>query len=116
MAIFAPENVDRVEAALLEELEKVLTEGFTAEELVGARNGWLEGRQLGRAQDNSLAAGLSQNLYFGRTYQFDQELEDQVRSVTLDEVNQAIRDRLDLTRLTIVKAGDFANARAPVGF
>jgi len=116
VAIFAPENVDRVEAALLEELEKVLTEGFTAEELVGARNGWLEGRQLGRAQDNSLAAGLSQNLYFGRTYQFDQELEDQVRSVTLDEVNQAIRDRLDLTRLTIVKAGDFANTRAPVGF
>ncbi|MGB1658245.1 MAG: M16 family metallopeptidase, partial [Longimicrobiales bacterium] len=116
VAIFAPENVDRVEAALMEELEKVLSDGFTAEELEGARNGWLERRQLGRAQDNSLAAGLSQNLYFGRTFQFDQELEDHVRAVTLEDVNQAIRDRLDLSRLTIVKAGDFANKRTPIGW
>ena len=115
VAIFAPENVDRVEAALMEELEKVIADGFTADELEGARNGWLERRQLGRAQDNTLAAGLSQNLYFGRTFQFDQELEDQVRAVTLEDVNQAIRDRLDLSKLTIVKAGDFANTRNPIG-
>jgi zinc protease len=115
VAIFAPENVDKVETALLEELEKVLAEGFTAEELEGARSGWLEGRQLGRAQDRNLAGGLSQNLYFNRTFDFDQRLEDQVRSLTLDEVNQAIRDRLDLEKLTIVKAGDFANKRPTIG-
>ena len=107
--------MDRVEAALMEELEKVLADGFTAEEIEGARNGWLEGRQLNRAQDNSLAAGIGQNLYFGRTFQFDEELEDRVRSVTLEEVNQAIRDRLDLSKLTIVKAGDFANKRTTIG-
>jgi zinc protease len=115
VAIFAPENVDAVEAALIEELEKVLDGGFTQEELDGARQGWLEGRQLGRAQDRSLAGELSQNLYFDRTFHFDAELEDRVRGVTLEEVNQAIRDRLDLTKLTIVKAGDFANKRATIG-
>jgi zinc protease len=115
VAIFAPENVDRVESAMIEELEKVLADGFTTEELEGARQGWLEGRQLGRAQDGNLAGGLAQNLYFDRTFQFDAELEDRIRSVTLEEVNQAIRDRLDLTKLTVVKAGDFANKRVIIG-
>lgn len=115
VAIFAPENVDKVEAALIEELEKVLSDGFTQEELDGARQGWLEGRQLGRSQDGNLARGLSQNLYFDRTFQFDADLEERVRSATLEEVNQAIRDRLDLSKLTIVKAGDFANKRTTIG-
>jgi len=34
---------------------------------------------------------------------------------TLEEVNQAIRDRLDLSKLTIVKGGDFANKRTTIG-
>ena len=67
VAIFAPENVDKVEAALIEELEKVLADGFTQDELDAARQGWLEGRQLGRSQDGNLAGGISQNLYFGRS-------------------------------------------------
>jgi zinc protease len=115
VAIFAPENVDRVESILVEELEKVLTEGFTQVELDRARQGWMEGRRLGRAQDGNLAGGLSQNLYFDRTFAFDAELEERVRSLTVDEVNQAIRDRLDLSKLSIVKAGDFANKRVPIG-
>lgn len=115
VAIFAPENVDRVESALMEELEKVLADGFTAEEFEAARQGWLETRQLNRAQDGTVAGGIGQNIYFSRTYGFEQELEDRVRSLTLEEVNQAIRDRLDLSKLTIVKAGDFANKRVTIG-
>ncbi len=115
VAIFAPENVDRVEVALLEELQKVLDEGFTQEELDGARQGWLEGRQLNRAQDGSLAGAISQNLYFDRTFRFARETEDRVRELTLEEVNQAIRDRLDLSKLTIVKAGDLTAGRATIG-
>ena len=45
-------------------------DGVTAEELEGARQGWLEGRQLGRAQDPSLAGAIAQNLYFDRTFGF----------------------------------------------
>lgn len=115
VAIFAPENVDRVESAMIEELEKVLAEGFTQEEFERARQGWLESRQLSRAQDGGLAGAISQNLYFDRSFEFDQATEDRVRSLTLDEVNQAIRDRLDLEKLTIVKAGDFANKRPTIG-
>lgn len=115
VAIFAPENVDRVEAAMIEELEEVLADGFTDEEFAAARQGWLERRQLSRAQDGTVAGAIGQNLYFGRTFADEQALEDHVRSLTLDEVNQAVRDRLDLSKLTIVKAGDFANKRVTIG-
>ncbi len=115
VAIFAPENVDKVESALIEELQKVLDTGFSQEELDGARQGWLEGRQLSRSQDSALAGALAQNLYFDRTFDFAQALEDRVRSLSLEEVNQAIRDRLDLDKLTIVKGGDFANKRELIG-
>jgi len=115
VAIYAPENADRLEAAFREEIEKVLTEGFTQEELDAAKQGWLEGQQLARSQDSGLAGALSGDLYFNRTVLWDGELEDTVRSLTLDEVNQAVRNRLDLSKMTIVKAGDFAKSRVPIG-
>jgi zinc protease len=70
----------------------------------------LENRQLSRAQDSSLASALSQGLYFDRTLILDAELEDRVRALTLSEVNRVVRERLDRSRITIVKAGDFAGS------
>ncbi|MDH3422766.1 MAG: insulinase family protein, partial [Gemmatimonadota bacterium] len=107
-AIYAPENVDELESAFDDVIAGVLRDGFTEDELRTAKQGWLEGRQLGRAQDSSLAAALSQGLYFDRTLTFDAELEDRVRSMTLPEVNRVVRARLDPSKITIVKAGDFA--------
>ena len=115
IAIYAPENATAVQAAFAEEVEKVVTDGFTEEELVGARQGWLESQQLARAQDSQLAGALSQGLYFDRTFMFAADIEDRVRSLTLEEVNQAVRDRLDLSKMTIVTAGDFANRKPPIG-
>jgi zinc protease len=106
-AIYAPENVDALEAAFTDVIEGVVRDGFTEEELRTAKQGWLEGRQLGRAQDSSLAGQLSQGLYFDRTLVFEAELEDRVRAMTLAEVNRSARTYLDPSRMTIVKAGDF---------
>lgn len=115
VAIFAPENKERVESALLEELQKVLDEGFGQDEFERARQGWLESRRLARAQDGNLAGSLSQKLYFDRTFEYDAELEDRVRALTLEDVNRAVRQHLDLSKLSIVKAGDFAGTGPPVG-
>jgi len=114
-AIYAPENADKVEAAFREELQKVLSEGFTAEEMVTSKQGLLEGRQLGRAQDGSLSGQISSNLYFDRTFSFDAQLEEKIRLLTLDEVNAAVRRHLDVAKITIVKAGDFKGAKAKIG-
>ena len=113
-AIFAPENVEAVQTAFYEEIERALAEGFTQEELDAAKTGWLETQQLMRAQDSQLAGALGSLLYFDRTFMFDAEVEARVRGLTLEEVNQAIRDRLDVEKMTIVRAGDFAN-KPPIG-
>ncbi|HUF74974.1 MAG TPA: pitrilysin family protein [Longimicrobiales bacterium] len=109
-AIYAPENAEALETAFVEEVERALRDGFTEEELRTAKQGWLEGRQLSRAQDSSLASTLSQGLYFDRTLIHDAELEERVASLTLAEVNRAFRTWIDLSQMTWVKAGDFGGS------
>ena len=106
-AIYAPENAEALRTAFDEVVEGVLQGGFTEDELRTAKQGWLEGRQLGRAQDSTLAGSLSQGLYFDRDLTFDAELEDRVRATTLAEVNRVVGERLDRSKITIVRAGDF---------
>jgi zinc protease len=114
-AISAPENSEKVEAAFKEEIQKVLDDGFTEDELTTSKQGILESRQLGRAQDASLSGQISSNLYFDRTFQIDAALEERIRALTLEEVNAAVRRHLDLTKMTIVKAGDFTGAKNKIG-
>jgi len=106
-AIYAPENADALENAFVEEVERALRDGFTEDELQVAKQGWLEARQLSRVQDSSLAGALSQGLYFDRTMMVDDALENRVRELSASEVSRVFRERIDLSRMTFVKAGDF---------
>jgi zinc protease len=106
-AIYAPENAEAVEAAFVGEIERAVRDGFTEDELRAAKQGWLELRQISRAQDSSLAGALSQGLYFDRTLMHDAELEQRVAGLTLEEVNRAFRTWIDLSKMTFVKAGSF---------
>lgn len=113
-AIFAPENREKLEAVFREEIDKVLTDGFTSEELEAGIQGYLESANLRRAQDPQLAGTLNSNMYFGRTMAWQAEHEDAVRSLTLDQVNAAARRWIDLAKMTFVKAGDFAKTEGKV--
>jgi zinc protease len=114
-AIYAPENGDKLVADFNEEIQKVLDSGFTADEVDAAKTGWLQSQQLARAQDASLAGQISSNLYFDRTFKHDADLESKVKSLTPAQINAAVRRYLDLSKITIVKAGDFAKAKAKIG-
>ncbi len=109
-AIYAPENRDKVEAAFLEEVHRILDEGFTEEEVTAGIQGYLQNASLRRAQDPGLAAMLSNNLYFGRTMAWQAEQEDAIRSLTTEQINAAVRRWIDPAKMTFVKAGDFAKA------
>jgi zinc protease len=107
-AIYAPQNVEKLEAAFKEEIARMIKDGFTAEEVEAAKSGYLQSRQVGRAQDNELAGRLNQYLFFGRTLQWDADLDAKLKALTPEEINAAMRRHMDPTRITIVKAGDFA--------
>ena len=107
-AISAPENSAKVQMAFKEEINKVVKDGFTQEELDSARNGWLQSRNVTRSQDNRLTGQLSNNLRLDRTMQWTKTLEEKISNLTLDQVNKAMKKHIDHSKMVYVKAGDFA--------
>ena len=107
-AIYAPQNAAKLEAACKEELERALKDAFTADEVKAAKSGWLQSRQVSRSQDPELAAKLSQYLFLNRTLARDAELEKKVEALTPEQIVAAMRRHIDLAKLSIFKAGDFA--------
>jgi zinc protease len=105
-AIAAPQNVNRVEQEVREELERVLRDGFTDEEVQQAKQGYRQERVLGRSEDGALAAGWVGNLDLDRTYEFSRQFEAHVDSVTAEQLLSVVRKYLDLSKMTVVVAGD----------
>ena len=108
--IAAPQNVPRVEAAFNEEVARILKDGVTAEELEKAKKTWLDQRMLQRADESQLAGVLESVERWGRTMQWDEQLEAKVAALTPEEVDAALKKHLDPSVLSIVKGGDFKKA------
>jgi zinc protease len=111
-AIYAPENVDKLEAAFKDELQKVITTGFTAQEVEEAKKGLMLTRQRLRASDNSLANGLANYLFYNRTYAWDDDFDKKIQALTPEQVNAAMKKYMTIDKISIFKAGDFAKKKA----
>ena len=110
-AIYAPQNLARLLQGFREELAATRANGFTAEQVADAKKGLLLQRRLLRAQDNTLAANLAQELELDRTMAFDARIDAAIEAVTVDQANAAFRKYVDPSRLAIFYAGDFAKAK-----
>jgi zinc protease len=108
-AIYNPENVNRLEAAFREELDRMLKEGFTAEEVDKAKQGWLQQQLQNRSSDGFLVGLFSSQALTGRTMSYNSQFEKWVADLTPNDVNVAMRKYIDQSKITIVKAGDFKN-------
>lgn len=106
-AIYAPENRDKVQAAFKEEIEKMVMDGFTQEEIDAAKSGWLQSQEVTRSQDASLAGKLGDNLRLDRTMAWDKNFEDKVNKLTMSDINKAMAKHIKLDKMVYVKAGDF---------
>ncbi|CAN5857459.1 pitrilysin family protein [soil metagenome] len=109
MAIYNPQNVDRLTSALHEEVTKALTTGFTAAEVQAAKPSLLQQREQSRANDPELVNTLITRKFAGRTMAYDTKFEAAINALTPEQVNAAVKKYLDPTKLTIVRAGDFKN-------
>ncbi|MBC7931403.1 MAG: insulinase family protein, partial [Rubrivivax sp.] len=109
-AIYAPQNVVKLEAAYKEEIARALNEGFTADEVAKGKSGYLQTRQINRAQDNVLAGTLANYLFLDRTFKWDEEFERKISALTPEQIQAAMRRHIDPLKITIIKAGDFAKA------
>ncbi len=109
-AILNPQNAERLEKSFREELDKMRTEGFTADEIKAAKSGFLQSRQVSRAQDAGLAGTLNNYLFLNRTMAFDADLDKKIEALTPEQINAAVKKYIDPAKIVTVKAGDFAKA------
>ncbi len=110
-AIAAPQNLAKLDAAVREELARVLKDGFTAAELGGAKSGLMQQRIQTRADDGALAAGWTSYLFRDRTYEWSKQFEDKLLAVTLPQLNVAFRKAIDPAKMSVVLAGDQEKAK-----
>lgn len=108
-AIFAPQNRNKVEAAVREEIDRVLKDGYTDAEVAAGKNGVLEARKLARTQDRSLLGRLGYYLFIDRTFAWDIDFESKIAALTPAQIREALRRHLDPARLSLRMAGDFKN-------
>jgi zinc protease len=106
-AIFAPENRERLAVALADELTRAVRDGFTETEVAEAKSGLLKRRQLARTQDASLAAGLVQQAWLSRTFEYAARIDAAIAALSVADVNAAFRKYVQPEAFAYVYAGDF---------
>jgi zinc protease len=106
-AICNPGNIDKVDQAIAEELEKLQKSGITAEELAPGVKAYLERRKVQRASDDNLASSLVDGLFDGRTFAYHADLDKKIEALTPEDVGAAFRKYIAAKKLVIVRAGDF---------
>ena len=106
-AIYAPQNRNKVDAAMREEVQRLLSEPVPTEEFDTARKALLLARQVARNQDSAIASRLNGYLSIDRTMAWDAALEQQIAALTPQQVQAALQRHLRLDQLSIITAGDF---------
>ncbi len=106
-AFLNPTKRQEVENAVKDEIQKVIKEGFTAEELKTNIASWKTGRATNLGNDGTLL-GLS-NTYLLNNISFDEftTLEQKVEKLSLKEVNDVAKKYFDLNKLTSIYTGTF---------
>ena len=106
-AIFAPQNRAKVEGAFGEEVARALKDGFTAQELSEGQASLLNFRRLSRAQDAGVVQALANNLYLDRTFALSARVDAAIGTLTLEQVNAALRKYVTPNNFVSAYAGDF---------
>jgi zinc protease len=106
-AITNPDNIDAVEKAAMEELNRFIETGPTEKELEDAKKAWLEAQKVSRTGDGSIAGLLASNLYLDRNCEFIKEREKAIEALTIADIQEAFKKYIDPAKLVIIRAGDF---------
>jgi len=104
-AICNPANMPKVRKAIAEEIERLLKDGVTQEELDAAKKAILTGRRT--FSDGEIVDKLSSDLHDGDSFAAYVERTRKISELTVEQVNAALRKHMQPKKLVIVEAGDF---------
>ena len=103
----APQNRDKFEAAIKDEMARSLKDGFSTDEVAAAKSAILKSRRQHIAQEGAVANILAGHLFWGRSFKVRESVDQRFSQVTAEEVNAALRKYVKPDKLTVVVAGDF---------
>ena len=106
-ASFAPQNLAKLEAAIRQEWQRALKEGFAEAELAAAKDEVVTKMAMSLSQDDNIAMALSRNLRLGRDMRYAEQRLAAYQALTLAQVNAAFRLYVQPERFIRVFAGDF---------
>ena len=106
-AITNPDNIDKVNATIDEEVQKFLADGVSGSELEEAKKAYLSAQRVQRGNDRVLASQLASAMYAGRTFAYYSDLEKAIEALQPGTVKAAFDKYIDPKALAVVEAGDF---------
>lgn len=105
-AITNPDNIDAVEKAAFEELNRFLADGPTEKEVSDAKTAWLESRKVSRSSDGAIAGQLLSNLHLDRTFAHAADEEQRIANLTPEQIQKAFARYIQPDKLIVIRAGD----------
>lgn len=110
-AITNPDNMEKVIAAIAEEVERICKDGITKEELAAAQQGYLQEQVVSRSSDKNLTTILAKTEHVNRNMKYYDDLEEKINAVTAEEVRKALTKYINFDSIYIVTAGDFKKGK-----
>ncbi|MDR1530051.1 MAG: insulinase family protein [Burkholderiales bacterium] len=111
-AIFAPQNLTRVQQGFREVLTQAVSGEPSNKEIDDAKLSLLQERQIARAQDKAQASSLVSQLYLDRTWKESDKLDKAIAAVTAADVARVLKKYLVPDQIVYSIAGDFENAKS----
>ena len=108
--ICAPENLAKAEAAMKEEFERAIREGFSEAEMAEAKKASIEQQAVMRTDEAQLANLFAANERDNRTMAWQAGLERKVLDLAAADVNAVMRRHVKPAALSFFLAGDLDKA------
>ncbi|MFZ6731445.1 M16 family metallopeptidase [Undibacterium sp. Ji42W] len=102
----ASANINKLKQAVLEELRRVVSQGFSQDELTTAKTGLLQQWQQSRNNDKSLTEQWNSVMHTNEDYSWYARREQSVQNLSLEQLNKAAKKYLQPEQWSIVMTGD----------
>jgi zinc protease len=107
MAIAAPENAQKAQDSMLDEVQQLVSQGIQPADLEDAKKSFALQITNRLSNDATVAGMLAEGLYLDRTMEYYENLYRSIQELTPQQVKQALDENFDLKRMVRVQAGDF---------
>ncbi len=107
----SPDKVNDAVSGILNELEKVVKDGVTDEELIRAKSELIGNYEIGLQESSSQASDMTFNELYGLGYDEQKKFAQKIESITKEDILNAARKYIDLNAYTMVIVRPEANKK-----